>query len=41
MANNVDPDETARYYEPYLDLNLLEKYIYWSEGDKRFKNNPY
>ena len=30
MANNVDPDETARYELSHLDLHCLQRYLYWS-----------
>ena len=36
MANNVDPDEAARYEPSHLDLHCLQMYIflYWSVGMK-------
>ena len=30
MANNVDPDETARYGPSHLDLHCLQRYPCWS-----------
>ena len=27
MANSVDPDETARYEPPNLDLHCLQRYL--------------
>ena len=28
MANNVDPDETARNEPSHLDMHCLERYLY-------------
>ena len=36
MANNVDPDEKARYEPSYLDLHCLHRYSFWSAGLKGF-----
>ena len=34
MANNVDPDETARYKPSDLDLHGLHRYVFWAEKVK-------
>ena len=34
MANNVDPDEMARYEQSYLDLHCLHRNLCWSAGLK-------
>ena len=40
MANNVDPDGTARYESSHPDLHGLHGYWFWSARLKRFNQSP-
>ena len=35
-SSSLDPDETARYEPPHLDLHFLHRYIFWTAGMQGF-----
>ena len=39
MANSVDTDMMVRNELSHLDLHCLQKYLYWSLGIKRLREN--
>ena len=41
MVNSVNPDVTARYEPPYLDLHCLHMYLFWSARLKGFNKPMY